>query len=130
MKALVIGEGMMGSAEAYDLVHSADIEKVILADKDSERAKRIAQELGKKVEPRTLDVGYFDDVIEIMKTVDVVLGATSYQHNVLLSKASIEAGVHFLDLGGNMDVVYECASGLTLEVESWPLQVISDNILR
>ncbi|TAK54602.1 MAG: saccharopine dehydrogenase [Bacteroidetes bacterium] len=107
MKALVIGAGMMGSAEAYDLVHSDEVESVILADKDEEKAKHAAEVLGKKIHPRTLDVGYFDDVVEVMNQVDVALGATSYQHNVLLTEAAIEAGIHFCDLGGNMDVVYK-----------------------
>ncbi len=106
MKALVIGAGMMGSAEAYDLINSDGVESVILADKDEERANHVAHELGKKVQARSLDVGYYDEVVELMKEVDVALGATSYQHNVLLAKAAIEAGVHFCDLGGNMDVVY------------------------
>jgi lysine 6-dehydrogenase len=107
MKALVIGSGMMGSAEAYDLVNSEQVEKVILADKDEARAKSVARMLGNKAQGRGLDVAYYDDVVETMQSVDVALGATSYQHNVLLTNAAIEAGVHFCDLGGNMDVVYK-----------------------
>lgn len=98
---------MMGSAEAFDLVNSEQVEKVILADKDGERAARVAQSLGKKAEAKSLDIGYYDDVVELMSKVNVTLGATSYQHNVLLTNAAIEAGVHFCDLGGNMDVVYK-----------------------
>jgi len=107
MKALVIGAGLMGSAITYDLAHSEGVEKVILADIDIEKAKKVTKSIGINTEAVKLDVNYYDDVIELMKLVDVVCGATSYNHNLLLTKAAIESGKHFCDLGGNMDVVYK-----------------------
>ncbi|MBI4547815.1 MAG: saccharopine dehydrogenase NADP-binding domain-containing protein [Ignavibacteriae bacterium] len=105
MKALVIGAGMMGSALVYDLAYSDGIEKIVLADVNEERAKNVANRVGKAVEPRSLDVNCYDDVVELMREVEVAIGATTYTHNTSLTKAAIEAGVHFCDLGGNMDVV-------------------------
>src|SRR5271169_2950882 len=105
MKILVIGSGMMGSALAYDLAHSSGVEKIILADIDLERATRIASSLGAHIEPHRLDINNHIDVVKLMKTVDAAVGATSYMHNLSLTKAAIEAHVHFCDLGGNMDVV-------------------------
>lgn len=107
MKALVIGSGMMGSALAYDLAHSDDVEKVYLADIDFDRAESAAKNIGANVVPVKLDVNSHDDVVYVMEQVDVVCGATSYNHNLLLTKAAIETGKHFCDLGGNMDVVYK-----------------------
>src|ERR1700741_4731118 len=105
MKILVIGSGMMGSALAYDAAHSTGVEKVFLADIDPERAATVATSIGSKVESKKLAINYYDDVVELMKRADVAIGATSYSHNILLTKAAIEAGPHFCDLGGNMDVV-------------------------
>ncbi len=105
MKFLVIGAGMMGSALAYDLAHSDGVEKVLLADIDLERAKNAVSAIGMNVEPIKLDINHNDMVIGQMAGIDVVCGATSYTHNLHLTKAAIEAGVHFCDLGGNMDVV-------------------------
>ena len=105
MKALVIGSGMMGSALAYDLANSTGVEHVILADIDGERAKAVAASIGSTVEPLQLDVNDFGKVVASMKRIDVVCGATSYNHNLALTKAAINAGKHFCDLGGNMDVV-------------------------
>ncbi|MBA4311868.1 MAG: saccharopine dehydrogenase [Chlorobiaceae bacterium] len=107
MKALVIGAGMMGSALAYDLAHSDDVAKVYLADIDFDRAESAAKNIGTNVVPVKLDVNSHDDVVYVMEQVDVVCGATSYNHNLLLTKAAIETGKHFCDLGGNMDVVYK-----------------------
>jgi lysine 6-dehydrogenase len=105
MKALVIGAGMMGSAMAYDLAHSKNVETVLLADIDGERARDVAQRCGKNVEPRVIDMRNYDDVVDLMRSADVALGATTYSHNYLLTTAAIEAGIHCCDLGGNMDVV-------------------------
>jgi len=107
MKALVIGAGMMGSAMAYDLAHSDGVEEVFLADINEERARNVAAKIGKNITPFRLDINYYDDVIELMSKVDAAIGATSYTHNVLLTTAAIEAGVHFCDLGGNMDIVHK-----------------------
>jgi lysine 6-dehydrogenase len=107
MKTLVIGAGMMGSALAYDLAHSDGVDKVILADIDLERTKNVAQAIGANVEPVKLDINYYDDVVGLMERIDVVCGATSYNHNLLLTKAAIETEKHFCDLGGNMDIVYK-----------------------
>ena len=106
MRVLVIGAGMMGSAIAYDLAHSDGVSEIHLADVDAQRASSVAASLGKKVRDHKLDVGMYDDVVEAMQQVDAAIGATSYTHNYLLAKAAIEAGIHFCDLGGNMDVVY------------------------
>jgi len=105
MKVLVIGSGMMGSAMAYDLVHSPDVEKIILADIDENRARTVATSLGTRVEPKRLDINQHDSLLALMKSVDVAIGATTYTHNVMLTKTAIEAKIHFCDLGGNMDVV-------------------------
>jgi lysine 6-dehydrogenase len=107
MKALVVGAGMMGSALAYDLAHSDNVEKVYLADIDFDRAESAAKMIVANVVPIKLDVNSRDDVVYVMEQVDVVCGATSYNHNLLLTKAAIETGKHFCDLGGNMDVVYK-----------------------
>ena len=96
----------MGSAMAYDLAHSDGVSSIILADINEERAQSVARSIGAMVEPRKIDMSYYDDVVELMNGVDVVLGATTYSHNYLLTKAAIEAGVHCCDLGGNMDVIY------------------------
>jgi lysine 6-dehydrogenase len=107
MKALVIGAGMMGSAIAYDLAHSAGVEGVVLADIDGDRARAVAAAAGGAVEPHRLDTADGPALLALMRKVHVAIGATSYTHNAHLAGAAIEAGIHFCDLGGNMDVVYE-----------------------
>ena len=112
MKALVIGSGMMGSAMAYDLAHSPGVQEVILADKDNDRAAHAAAAAGPRVKPVQADIdeGSGNGIAALMRQVDVAIGATSYRHNVALTKAAIAAKIHFCDLGGNMEVVdHQCA---------------------
>jgi len=109
MKVLVLGSGMMGSALAYDLARSNGIEEILIADIDESRAKSVADSLGQHVKCMRLDINYYDDVIAAMTGMDIAIGAVSYTYNYMLSKAAIEAGTHFLDLGGNNDVVeHQC----------------------
>lgn len=106
MKFLVLGSGLMGGALAYDLARSKGVTRITLADIDpvraAESATRIASPL---VQPRALNIEYYDDVLKALEGHDCVIGAVSYRFNFMLTRACIEAGVHFCDLGGNQDVV-------------------------
>jgi len=106
MNALVIGAGMMGSAMAYDFAHSGGVERVTVADIDGARAQSAARSIGPNADATKLDVQDINSVVALMRNADVAVGATSYSHNLQLTKAAIAARIHFCDLGGNMDVVY------------------------
>lgn len=106
MKVLVIGSGLMGGALAFDLVRSKKVSQVTLSDIDLTQAQRVATTINSdKIKAVHLDVNYYDTVIETMSGHDCAIGAVSFRHNLLLSKAAIESGVHLCDLGGNDDVV-------------------------
>lgn len=108
MRYLVLGAGMMGSAAAFDLARSKGTTLVTLADIDGERAHSSARAVKPAiVHPVELDVNSFDGTVRLMAQHDCAIGATSFLHNVLLTKAAIESGTHFLDLGGNDDVLNE-----------------------
>jgi len=106
MKFLVIGSGMMGSAVAFDLARSSGVEHVTLADIDLARSQEVAKRIGAgRVHPVELDVNDYDRVKNVMRGHDCGIAAVSFQHNVLLTKAAIEARMHLCDLGGNDEVV-------------------------
>ncbi len=105
MRALVIGAGMMGTALVYDLVFSNTFSEILISDIDIKKAISVAEKINRKVEPVQLDVNNYDDVIDLMSGVDVVISAVPYSHNYLLTKAAIEAEKHFLDLGGSNEIL-------------------------
>lgn len=112
MKLLVIGAGMMGSAAAYDMARSGQVESVTLADVDKARVKAVAGRINKqsgtkKVVAAQLDASRPGDAAKLMRGHSGALSAVPYFFNLGLCRAAIESGCHFADLGGNNTVVYQ-----------------------
>src|SRR5450759_3106202 len=103
---LVLGAGLMGKAIAFDLVHSSPDFTVTLADVDLERASRVAASIDpKRISPQKIDAQNHGDVVQLMSQHTVAISAVTFHLNYLLTKAAIEAGSHFCDLGHDDDVV-------------------------
>jgi len=110
MKLLVIGSGMMGSAAAYDMARTEQVQSVTLADSDLTRARDVAARVNritraKKVRAVKLDAGDQRAASQLMRGHDAALSAVPYFLNLALAKAAVEARCHFADLGGNNTVV-------------------------
>lgn len=110
MRFLVLGAGYQGFAAALDLARAPDVEEVVIADVDGNRARRAAERLqGSRaaVRAEVLDVANEPRLVERLRGYDVVISAVPYFLNLTLTRAAIEAGVSFCDLGGNTDLVRE-----------------------
>jgi lysine 6-dehydrogenase len=105
MKILVFGAGMMGRAAVHDLATAPGVEEVIVADCDFGRARELADLAGPKVNAESVDVRDESRVMELMSGCDSALSCVDYDHNLLLSRLSIEAGVNLCDLGGSVKIV-------------------------
>ncbi len=110
MKLLVIGSGMMGSAAAYDMARSKNVESVTLADMDHGRAKAAVQRIRKMTGTKNILAAQVDasrpgEAAKLMRGHTGVLSAVPYFYNLGLCRAAIECGCHFADLGGNNTVV-------------------------
>jgi len=105
---LVLGAGLQGSACAYDLLQNDEVTEVRLADIDvGHVAKFLAPYSGKRLIPTPLDVRDTDAVRALMRQSDAVMSAIPYYFNLDLATLAAECGVHFCDLGGNTDIVFE-----------------------
>jgi len=108
MRMLVLGAGLQGSACAYDLLQNEEITEVRLADLQIDHlAKFLAPYSGQRLVPTPLDVRNKEAVGALMRECDAVMSAIPYYFNLDLAKSAAEAGVHFCDLGGNTDIVFE-----------------------
>ncbi|MDQ2889218.1 MAG: saccharopine dehydrogenase NADP-binding domain-containing protein [Gemmatimonadota bacterium] len=108
MRMLVLGAGLQGSACAYDLLQNADVEEVRLADLHIDHlADFLKPYSGKRLIPTPLDVRNAEAVRALMGECDAVMSAIPYYFNLELAKHAVDAGVHFCDLGGNTDIVFE-----------------------
>ena len=108
----VIGSGMQGSAEGYDLAVLGDSKKIYMADQNINAAESACLRINRLSErnvavPVELDATDVRAVKELLKDADTCCAAAHYKLNPVLTQAAIETQTHFCDLGGNTDVVLE-----------------------
>lgn len=107
---LVLGAGRQGIAAAYDLARFGEASRITLADFDRERAQAAADRVNQLVRNQIadaigLDVRDEDASRRALKGYDVALSAVPYRYNLALTRAAIETGVSFCDMGGNTEIV-------------------------
>ncbi|MFM9905714.1 MAG: saccharopine dehydrogenase family protein [Pyrinomonadaceae bacterium] len=109
MKILVLGAGRMGHGAVFDLIHnSPQVERVTVADFDVKRAEAVTEAVGtSRVDAHHVDAANISDVADLMRGHDSVISCVNYWYNVALSRAAIETGSNFCDLGGNNYIVDE-----------------------
>ena len=127
MKILVLGAGRMGHGAVFDLIHnSPGVERVTVADFDLKKAEAVATAVGtSRVDAQHVDANNISDVTELMRGHDSVISCVNYWYNVSLSKAAIETGANFCDLGGNNYIVDEQLA-LDAEVKAAGVNIIPD----
>jgi lysine 6-dehydrogenase len=105
---LVLGAGLQGSACAYDLLQNPEVKQVRLADLHLEHLPSFLKPLvGPRLIPTPLDVRDRAAVLAVMRECDAVMSAIPYYFNLPLAECAVEAGVHFCDLGGNTEIVFQ-----------------------
>jgi len=127
MKVLVLGAGRMGYGAVFDLIkNSPDVETVAVADMDASKAKAVADAVDPaRVTPREIDIADYEAARDLMRGHDSVISCVNYWYNVALSKAAIEVGANFCDLGGNNYIVDD-QLGLDADAKAAGVSVIPD----
>jgi lysine 6-dehydrogenase len=126
MNCIVLGAGMMGRAIAYDLSNFSKFNNITIADCDRDTLDSCKRFLGdRKINFEILDVKNKKEVKKLFSENDIVISAIPYFFNYDLSKICIETKTHFLDLGGNNDVVNK-QRGLNNKAKSSEITIIPD----
>jgi lysine 6-dehydrogenase len=108
MRMLVLGAGLQGSACTYDLLQNPEVSQVRLADLRFDHLPEFLKpHSGPRLIPTTLDVRDREAVLAVMRESDAVMSAIPYYFNLALAECAVEAGVHFCDLGGNTEIVFQ-----------------------
>jgi lysine 6-dehydrogenase len=108
MQMLVLGAGLQGSSAAHNLLQHDGVERVTLTDLNPNRLPGFLQPyLGKRLRTLPLDASDFAGVVSLMKGHDAALCALPYYFNEPMTRAAIEGGCHFADLGGNTEIVFQ-----------------------
>ena len=107
MKYLLLGAGLQGTAIAFDLLKTAlGTTGLTAVDGNQESLDKLAKRLG---DPRLTTIS--GDVRDasllgpLMAEADVVISAVNYWYNAPLASLAVDHRDHFLDLGGNNDIV-------------------------
>jgi len=106
MKVAILGSGMMGRAIAYDLSKYSDFEAIAIADKDRKTLQTAKKFLkNQDINYKVLNVEKSTELKEFFKKFDIAISAIPYKYNYKLAKIAVETKTHFLDLGGNRNIV-------------------------
>ena len=127
MKYLLLGAGLQGTAVAFDLLNQAQSTATLtVVDASAEALTRLAARLSdERLHTLCADVQDRQTVLPLIRETDVVISAVNYWYNVPLTEWAIDGGAHFLDLGGNNDVV-ERQFGLDQAARQRGVTVIPD----
>ena len=108
MKMLVLGAGLQGSACAYDLLQQRQVTAVTIADKSVDHLPAfLTPFLGTRLTAVTLDVRDRANVNAVMTGHAAAMSAIPYYFNLAMARCAVESGVHFSDLGGNTEIVFQ-----------------------
>ncbi|OGN99103.1 MAG: ATP-binding protein [Chloroflexi bacterium RBG_13_50_21] len=111
MKVLLIGVGGVGEAIAVVAKHRHWLEKMVLADYNLERAKKVQNRLGaaEKFPIEHIDARDISQIIQVARkySIDLIMNAVSNFYNDTIFEAAFEAGCNYLDMamsdyGANM----------------------------
>src|SRR5215211_4268765 len=126
MRMLVLGAGLQGSACAFDLLQNPDVREVRLADLHVEHLPPfLAPYSGPRLIPTRVDVRSREAILALMRQSDAVMSAIPYYFNFPMAELAVEAGVHFSDLGGNTEIVFQ-QKGLNAQAAAKGVTVIPD----
>ena len=102
MKILVLGgAGAMAQVTIRDLLENRKVQMVGVADLHLERAQAATRDLkDERAVAISADARDNAQLAKIMREWDVVINSTWYELNLHAMLAAIQAGIHYLDLGG------------------------------
>jgi lysine 6-dehydrogenase len=126
MKMLVLGAGLQGCACAYDLLQNPAVSQVTLADLRPDNLPAfLAPHRGKRLTAVVLDVTDGTAVRQAMTGHQAVMSAIPYYFNEQMARAAVDCGLHYSDLGGNTEIVFN-QKKLDPEAKAKNLSVIPD----
>jgi lysine 6-dehydrogenase len=102
LQVAVLGAGgTIAPAIVRDLSSSSEVASMTLLDVDGERAAAVAAEHGGgRAQARQLDARQPRELVAALDGLDVLVNSASYRLNLDAMRACLQAGCHYLDLGG------------------------------
>lgn len=104
----MLGAGLQGSAAAWDLARSPGVDSVLMVDREAAIAEAAAKALPAalvKIETAAADLSDEIALGELLDEADACFNALPYFMTLQVAEACARRGVHYVDLGGNTDIV-------------------------
>ena len=126
MRMMVLGAGLQGCACAFDLLQQDAVLGVTLADIQPDRVAAFLKPFaGKRLTLCKLDVQDGGALRAAMSGHGAVMNALPYYFNLDVTRAAVEVGLHYADLGGNTEIVFN-QKKLDAEAAARGVSVIPD----
>jgi lysine 6-dehydrogenase len=102
VRVAVLGAGgTIAPAIVQDLAQSGEVSELVLLDLDEARAATVAQQHASgRATACAVDARDGGSLARALEGVDVMVNSASYRINLEAMRACLDAGVHYLDLGG------------------------------
>jgi saccharopine dehydrogenase-like NADP-dependent oxidoreductase len=98
MKMCIIGAGAQGSVVARILAEDSEIDKVVLADINTQLLQHVAGKMdSNKLTTEHVDAGSPDDLARVLKGADVAVNATLPRYNLNIFYTALKSGVNYVD---------------------------------
>jgi lysine 6-dehydrogenase len=108
MRLGLLGAGQQGIACALDWLNQPDVREVRVFDADEGRLQEMRRRFpDPRLTVQLLDVGHAEELVQALSGCDAALSAVPYFLNVAVTRAAIQARTPLVDLGGNVDVVFQ-----------------------
>ncbi|MFC9556829.1 saccharopine dehydrogenase family protein [Rhodococcus sp. NPDC056960] len=103
------GAGEMGAHACRVLADAEEIAEVLVADRNEQAAKALADKLGPRATPLALDISDPDGLADALADIDVVLNTTGpfYRFGPLVLRAAIATRTHYLDICDDFEPTLE-----------------------
>ncbi len=119
MKICVIGAGAQGSVIAKILVEDPEIDKVVLADINTQLLQRVAKKIdNSKLSTERVDAGNSDDLTKVLKGADVVVNATLTYFNLPIFNSALKHGANYVDLAHDWPLIKRFLENLKIS-DKW-----------
>ncbi|MFS0576976.1 saccharopine dehydrogenase C-terminal domain-containing protein [Sporosarcina sp. 179-K 3D1 HS] len=106
MRFFVLGAGLMGKEAVRDLLANPAVEEVIVGDLVESQALRVCGQFNdSRLQAMQTDTSNEKGFIQAISNSDVLINATVYTLNEAVARLAIDAGVHAVDLGGNVNEI-------------------------
>ncbi|MGW4350641.1 saccharopine dehydrogenase NADP-binding domain-containing protein [Nocardia sp. NPDC004582] len=103
------GAGEMGAHACRVLADATEIAEVLIADRNEQAAKALADGLGPRATPLGLDISATDELVDALADVDIVLNTAGpfYRFGPMVLRAAIATHTHYLDICDDFEPTLE-----------------------